>query len=1470
MRLGGKKILSLALAAVMAASFPTVDTTVHAAGSAADYTVTIKGSDVTAAAGNINGLTYKGFGMLNGNSTSNLLLDYKYENPEKYNEMMQYLFGGEYPLFTHIKMEMGNDGNNSTGAEACTMRYEDEEADASRSPGFVMAADAKKINPDVKISVLRWELPKWVADKNPNSAKLSEGAGYEAAYKWYKETIFDAYEKYGYMIDFISPDKNETGNPDTAFIKWFSSRLKNETVFPAYMDAEAQAAFKNIRIIASDEIDDFKIATSMQNDDALKNAVDIVGFHYRTDGGVCVQMADNDEKEIWYSEGCATFGYSELQENKTSAYSGGGYNNDPEYGVGTIGGFQGPLALVDSFITAFSYARHTHYMFQPAIGSFYEGIQYGHKELMSARDPWSGYIHYDPALYMLEHFAKFAKMGWEDSHPETNDIWRAIPAATSASFAGTKSEHATAGIDGKAGYMTLASPDKKDFSVVIVNNTRNEKSFLIDEQDMEISTDKLNFWVTETDKYLQNEGTITRGADGWYLTVPAYSISTATTLDTVPERAPADDIHNEDRTVLDTDKTGHVNGVTTDNVLYADDFEYKEEPADYLKERGNEPRYMLDAHGAWVVENGRLKQELANSVGQWNGGDPSTIVGDFRWMDYMTSVDVQIPNASSSVWTRVSVRAQTGMNWNNSGYTLEMNGSGTWKLYRIGTVVKEGSVASNPEGKYNVRVVAFGDTIRVLIDNQTVATYEDTVPILSGRVKLSSTWNQVYFDNLLVETIDGGIPYALSMVDGQDDSVKYEGNWTICNPGGGSADDWYRTLSVTSTAGAAFSFKVKGCGFSILGANDGSATLDVTVDREKKEENASTVAAPSRGETYSLSDLPNGEHEVSIVVKSGKLQIDALYGLAERRAANDSIALAVKTEIPSLPVLLTDDISTAINTLPKQVDVELINGETVKKDVIWNTSASQFDGTEFRASSITGTVWNCLTPWGVPLTVAVPVEKVIPSDTVYFIDSVDNPPALNTTEPYDEIKGKLGDKLLNEKYDQLKTDSNKWGQVDTGGKAKGYNNDTTDMTATGLYGKEDKEGVTLSYAVTLPAGKYKLVSGHREWWGNARNMLAVINFAGKNQSETSISLGGKSDYINTASFTLDSEQLVTYTLTSQNGQAPVISWLAVIGDNAAAHEHEYTHIMDNGDGTHTMVCKDGDDTKKEAHSFDYKDNGNGKHTATCKVCGYSQVEDHILDCKESDSGKHVFSCENCSYSKAENHVLSYTDNKNGKHTMYCQICGYSKIEGHSYQNNICTKCKAVKAATVTAPSATVISALSNESKGVKVSWKKVSDATGYYVYRKTGKGKFQKVGTISKAATTSWTDSKVKSKNGTTYQYQVYAYKGNAMSKASAAKTIIRLTSNKLTSIKNVKGKKMQVKWAKNTKCGGYEIWYSTSKKFSGAKKVKVSGAKKTSAAIKGLKKGKTYYVRIRCYKKSGKTTYVSSWSSSKNVKIKK
>ncbi|TPX00533.1 sugar-binding protein, partial [Schumannella luteola] len=148
------------------------------------------------AADNVNGLTFKGFGVLSANSTSSVLMDYKAQQPEAYAQLLQVLFGGEHPIMDHVKIEMGDDRNNSTGSEAATMRWEDEPANVARDPGFQLAADAKKINPDLKVSILRWNAPAWVTSNDD-------------VYTWYKNTILAAYRTYGYMVDYVNPGVNE-------------------------------------------------------------------------------------------------------------------------------------------------------------------------------------------------------------------------------------------------------------------------------------------------------------------------------------------------------------------------------------------------------------------------------------------------------------------------------------------------------------------------------------------------------------------------------------------------------------------------------------------------------------------------------------------------------------------------------------------------------------------------------------------------------------------------------------------------------------------------------------------------------------------------------------------------------------------------------------------------------------------------------------------------------------------------------------------------------------------------------------------------------------------------------------------------------------------------------------------------------------------------------------------------------------
>ena len=110
---------------------------------------------------------------------------------------------------------------------------------------------------------------------------------------------------------------------------------------------------------------------------------------------------------------------------------------------------------------------------------------------------------------------------------------------------------------------------------------------------------------------------------------------------------------------------------------------------------------------------------------------------------------------------------------------------------------------------------------------------------------------------------------------------------------------------------------------------------------------------------------------------------------------------------------------------------------------------------------------------------------------------------------------------------------------------------------------------------------------------------------------------------------------------------------------------------------------------------------------------------------------------------------------------------------------------------------------------------------------------------------------------------------------ASATKTVtVKVVPAKaaISSVKNTSSKKITVKWKKSATATitGYEIQYSTKKDFSSKTIVRVKGYSKTSKVISNLKKGKTYYVRVRAYLKSGNAYYNSPWSAVKSVKITK
>jgi len=122
-----------------------------------------------------------------------------------------------------------------------------------------------------------------------------------------------------------------------------------------------------------------------------------------------------------------------------------------------------------------------------------------------------------------------------------------------------------------------------------------------------------------------------------------------------------------------------------------------------------------------------------------------------------------------------------------------------------------------------------------------------------------------------------------------------------------------------------------------------------------------------------------------------------------------------------------------------------------------------------------------------------------------------------------------------------------------------------------------------------------------------------------------------------------------------------------------------------------------------------------------------------------------------------------------------------------------------------------------------------------------------------------------------------YTYTIKFKNEYSGTKKLTLTIDPKGTNISSVSAAKkaFTVKWKKQSekmatsRITGYQIQYSTSKKFTSPKTVTVSGYSNISKKITKLSAKKTYYVRIRTYKIVNGTRYYSKWSAYKSVKTK-
>lgn len=231
-------------------------------------------------------------------------------------------------------------------------------------------------------------------------------------------------------------------------------------------------------------------------------------------------------------------------------------------------------------------------------------------------------------------------------------------------------------------------------------------------------------------------------------------------------------------------------------------------------------------------------------------------------------------------------------------------------------------------------------------------------------------------------------------------------------------------------------------------------------------------------------------------------------------------------------------------------------------------------------------------------------------------------------------------------------------------------------------------------------------------------------------------------------------------------------------------------------------------------------------------------------------------------------TVTFTDRNAGKNRRYiytvCAFCkNGSKIITSGYDN---------KGVSVTIPLAApkLVSAKAAAYNRIKVTWKKVSNARGYMVYRKENNGSWKKIATIKNNKTVAYMDKKAVP--GTKYTYTVRAYQSNGLgtyqgkynTKGVSAKT--SLSAPQLVSAKK-SGRNVQLRWKKSAGAQGYYVY----RKLPGKKWTLVKTIPKGSAVAftdRGAGRNRKYIYTVRAYRKNGNKIIKSSYNK-KGIKIK-
>lgn len=186
----------------------------------------------------------------------------------------------------------------------------------------------------------------------------------------------------------------------------------------------------------------------------------------------------------------------------------------------------------------------------------------------------------------------------------------------------------------------------------------------------------------------------------------------------------------------------------------------------------------------------------------------------------------------------------------------------------------------------------------------------------------------------------------------------------------------------------------------------------------------------------------------------------------------------------------------------------------------------------------------------------------------------------------------------------------------------------------------------------------------------------------------------------------------------------------------------------------------------------------------------------------------------------------------------------------------------ISLAAVTAPAAPTNVAVTTASSNIKLTWAKVTGASGYYVYRSTtSNGNFSLISTVS---TNSFTN--IGSGTNTTYYYKVMSFVKSGKTKVygtySNVVSFIGTPSNFKAAVSSYNS--VHLSWNEVSGAAGYEVYSATSQ--NGAYSLLVD-TNSTSYDHSSLKYATTIYYKVRSYVLDGSNHVCSSFTTITSAK---